>query len=214
MAAAGVGVGGTAVGGCNNTNTNNNNNTNNNRTPLAHLSHSHLLTLATLLDGVPKSDPFSLTESKTKSVSRCKGCDTFTICGLLFGYEEQENTIDIEKLTPTALHVACLLPQPGPLVARLVSAGPSGGASLNETNLLGQTPLHALLLDVYNHIFSCARTLSTALLTRTTGNEAKLRVQAGRGRKGEEMRVSQPGVKGDIRKGMRKDDGEGSDISA
>ncbi|KAK3854523.1 hypothetical protein Pcinc_039005 [Petrolisthes cinctipes] len=39
-----------------------------------------------------------------------------------------------------------LLPQPGPLVARLVSAGPSGGASLNETNLLGQTPLHALLL--------------------------------------------------------------------
>lgn len=57
-----------------------------------------------------------------------------------------------QKLTPTALHVACLLPQPGSLVARLVSQGPSGGSSLNEPNLLGQTPLHALLLGNYNHI--------------------------------------------------------------
>ena len=48
----------------------------------------------------------------------------------------------LQKLTPTALHVACLLPQPGPLVTKMVGVG----ISVNEPNVLGQTPLHALLL--------------------------------------------------------------------
>ncbi|XP_050724713.1 uncharacterized protein LOC127002695 isoform X2 [Eriocheir sinensis] len=113
------------------------------RLPLAH--HAQLHTLADLLDGCStKADPFAHQDTKVKTVSKCRGCDSFTLCSLLFGYEEQENTLEIEKLTPTALHVACLLPQPGPLVSRMVGVGV--GAEVNEANVLGQTPLHALLL--------------------------------------------------------------------
>lgn len=36
------------------------------------------------------------TDTKVKCLSKCRGCDSFTICSLLFGYEEQENSIDIE----------------------------------------------------------------------------------------------------------------------
>lgn len=36
------------------------------------------------------------TDTKMKAVSKCRGCDSFTLCSLLFGYEEQENTLDIE----------------------------------------------------------------------------------------------------------------------
>ncbi|XP_045109802.1 uncharacterized protein LOC123503816 isoform X2 [Portunus trituberculatus] len=110
------------------------------RLPLTH--HAQLHTLADLLDGCPKADPFAHQDTKMKAVSKCRGCDSFTLCSLLFGYEEQENTLDIEKLTPTALHVACLLPQPGPLVTKMVGVG----VAVNEPNVLGQTPLHALLL--------------------------------------------------------------------
>ncbi|XP_053648309.1 putative ankyrin repeat protein RF_0381 isoform X2 [Cherax quadricarinatus] len=110
------------------------------RLPYTH--HKQLFTLADLLDGCPKADPYVYQDAKVKSLSKCRGCDSFTICSLLFGYEEQENSIDIENFTPTALHVACLLPQPGPLVSKLVVSS----TAVNEPNLLGQTPLHALLL--------------------------------------------------------------------
>ncbi|XP_071533230.1 uncharacterized protein [Panulirus ornatus] len=125
------------------------------RLPYSH--HNQLLTLADLLDGCPEADPFAYQDTKVKSLSKCRGCDSFTICSLLFGYEEQENSIEIEKFTPTALHVACLLPQPGPLVNKLVVSG----ATVNEPNVLGQTPLHALLLgDVRsNSVVEALRTL-------------------------------------------------------
>ncbi|XP_066974018.1 ankyrin repeat and SOCS box protein 6-like [Macrobrachium rosenbergii] len=102
--------------------------------------HKKLMTLADLLDGCPKVDPFAYQDTKVNSLANCRG--SFTICNLLFGYEEQENPIDIEKFTPTALHIACLSPQPAPLVGKLVASG----APVNEANLLGQTPLHALLM--------------------------------------------------------------------
>ncbi|KAK8729488.1 hypothetical protein OTU49_008498, partial [Cherax quadricarinatus] len=73
------------------------------RLPYTH--HKQLFTLADLLDGCPKADPYVYQDAKVKSLSKCRGCDSFTICSLLFGYEEQENSIDIENFTPTALHV-------------------------------------------------------------------------------------------------------------
>ncbi|CAL4179498.1 unnamed protein product, partial [Meganyctiphanes norvegica] len=80
--------------------------------------------------------------TKVQKWPKCHKSDNFTICNLLFGYEEQENNIDIEKLTPTPLHAASLLAQPAPLVSKLLQSG----TPLNETNVLNQTPLHTLLL--------------------------------------------------------------------
>ncbi|XP_042876934.1 uncharacterized protein LOC122256370 [Penaeus japonicus] len=78
-------------------------------------------------------------DTKENIISKHRGGEAFTMCRLLVG---QENKIDLEKFTPTALHVACLLPQPGPLIAKLVSSG----VSVKEVNSFGQTPLHTLLL--------------------------------------------------------------------
>ncbi|CAL4159274.1 unnamed protein product, partial [Meganyctiphanes norvegica] len=80
--------------------------------------------------------------TKVQKMLKCHRSNNFTICNLLFGNEEQENNIDIEKLTPTPLHAASLLAQPAPLVSKLLQSG----TPLNETNVLNQTPLHTLLL--------------------------------------------------------------------
>ncbi|CAL4122190.1 unnamed protein product [Meganyctiphanes norvegica] len=98
-----------------------------------------------LLDARAKAKMATCSSQKDNKVQKslkCPRSENFTICNLLFGNEEQENNIDIEKLTPTPLHAASLLPQPAPLVSKLLQSG----IPLNETNVLNQTPLHTLLL--------------------------------------------------------------------
>ncbi|XP_069973654.1 ankyrin repeat and SOCS box protein 18 [Penaeus vannamei] len=111
-------------------------------TRLSYSHHTHLLTLADLLDGCPRVEPLRYQDTKENIISKHRAGEAFTMCRLLVGCSDQENTIELEKFTPTALHVACLLPQPGPLISKLVRSG----VSVKEVNSFGQTPLHTVLL--------------------------------------------------------------------
>ncbi|XP_018019103.1 uncharacterized protein LOC108675592 [Hyalella azteca] len=90
-------------------------------------------------------------------VGRCGRCHGKPLYSLFVGYESEENCPPhTQTYPPTSLHVACLLSDPCPYLRQLLTSG----YCPNYPNLLGQTPLHSLLMgDVRGSGFLEALTL-------------------------------------------------------